>query len=71
MDYYLDRTKCGYLSPEIQERNLKLFGYVTSEEFCRQEHDALLKLNQEKARLVREERRKRIESGQLKLDLHI
>ena len=26
---YLDRSKAGYLSPEIQIRNLKLFGYVS------------------------------------------
>lgn len=38
MPYYLDKSKCGYLSPEIQTRNLKLFGTVTSEELYRAEH---------------------------------
>ncbi|CAM9549256.1 unnamed protein product, partial [Ectocarpus fasciculatus] len=32
VNYYLDRTKNGYLSPEIQIRNLKMFGTVTSEQ---------------------------------------
>ena len=39
MNYYLDRTKAGYLSPEVQMRNLKLFGAVTSEEKLREEHE--------------------------------
>lgn len=38
MGYYLDRTKCGYLAPEIQIRNLKLFGCLTSEKAMRAEH---------------------------------
>ena len=38
MDYYLDATKCGFLSPEIQQRNMALFGEVTSEERYRREH---------------------------------
>ncbi len=38
MPFYLDRSKCGYLSPEIQTRNLKLFGTVTSEEMYKAEH---------------------------------
>ncbi len=38
IDYYLDKEKAGYLSPEIQLRNLKLFGSVTSEEQCREDH---------------------------------
>lgn len=38
MDYYLDRTKCGYLSPEIQTRNLAMFGFVTTEDQMREEH---------------------------------
>ena len=37
-----DYTKCGYLSPEIQIRNLKLFGAVTSEEMYREEHDRFM-----------------------------
>lgn len=44
MGYYLDRTKCGYLSPEIQARNLKLFGAVTSEEACRKQFDGYIRL---------------------------
>lgn len=39
VNYYLDRTKNGYLSPEIQIRNLKMFGTVTSEQKYRDEHD--------------------------------
>lgn len=42
MDYYLDHTKAGYLSPEIQIRNLKLFGSVTSEESLREEHEKFM-----------------------------
>jgi len=38
MPYYLDKTKAGYLSPEIQRRNLELFGHVTSEERLRDDH---------------------------------
>ena len=38
MGKYLDRTKAGYLSPEIQIRNLKLFGVNTSEKRYREEH---------------------------------
>lgn len=30
MNLYLDKSKCGYLSPEIQIRNTKLFGCITS-----------------------------------------
>lgn len=39
MGYYLDRTKSGYLSPEVQARNLKLFGHVTSESPLRAEFE--------------------------------
>jgi hypothetical protein len=38
MPYYLDKTKSGYLSPEVQTRNLELFGSVTSESRYREEH---------------------------------
>ena len=38
----LDITRSGYLSPEIQIRNLKLFGNVTSEERYREEHDRFM-----------------------------
>ena len=44
MGYYLDRTKCGFLSPEIQARNLKLFGAVTSEDASHSEHQAYVQL---------------------------
>lgn len=43
MDYYLDRTKAGYLSPEIQARNLKLFGALTSEDALRADHDQVMR----------------------------
>jgi hypothetical protein len=39
INYYLDKTKNGYLSPEIQIRNMKMFGTVTSEKQYREEHD--------------------------------
>mmetsp|Transcript_7295 Transcript_7295/g.14481 ORF Transcript_7295/g.14481 Transcript_7295/m.14481 type:complete len:179 (-) Transcript_7295:59-595(-) len=39
MPYFLDHTRAGYLSPEIQIRNLRLFGHVTSEQSMREEHD--------------------------------
>lgn len=42
MGAYLDRTKAGYLSPEIQQRNLSLFGEVTSEPALRAEHDRFM-----------------------------
>ena len=54
MGYYLDRTKCGYLSPEIQIRNLKLFGCLTSEKTLRAEHDDFMKRKHEAYRKIRE-----------------
>lgn len=42
MQYYLNVNKAGYLSPEIQQRNLKLFGYTTSEQALREEHDKFM-----------------------------
>ena len=42
MSYYLNKDKAGYLSPEIQIRNLKLFGAVTSEKRLREEFQKLL-----------------------------
>lgn len=42
MSIYLDKSKCGYLSPEIQIRNLKLFGALTSEDKLRAEHEAFM-----------------------------
>lgn len=42
---YLDKTMCGFLSPEIQLRNTQLFGTVTSEDKCRKEHLQLMELN--------------------------
>jgi large subunit ribosomal protein L15 len=44
MDLYLDGTKCGYLSPEVQIRNMKLFGYVTSEDWLNEEHKKFMVL---------------------------
>ncbi len=43
INYYLDPSKCGYLSPEIQLRNLKLFGFTTSEEKYRLEHEEYMR----------------------------
>ena len=39
---FVDHTNAGYLSPEVQIRNLKLFGAVTSEERYREEHDRFM-----------------------------
>ncbi|KAJ1421553.1 ribosomal protein L18e/L15P [Ochromonadaceae sp. CCMP2298] len=57
MDFYLDRTKAGYLSPEVQMRNLKLFGHVTSEMPMRAEHDRYMEGFRRGFRRLREERR--------------
>jgi len=51
MDYYLDRTKAGYLSPEIQIRNLQLFGSVTSEDTLRDEHEKYMIYKRQEKRL--------------------
>lgn len=42
MQYYLDKDNSGYMSPEIQIRNAKLFGHVTSEAKYRAEHEAFM-----------------------------
>ena len=55
MDYYLDRTKCGYLSPEIQVRNLKIFGTVTSEDQLRLEHDRFMDTKRKFVKAIKEE----------------
>jgi hypothetical protein len=39
INYYLDEARSGYLSPEIQLRNMNLFGCVTSEDKMREEHE--------------------------------
>jgi hypothetical protein len=39
---FSDFSRGGYLSPEIQIRNLKLFGSVTSEQQYRDEHDRFM-----------------------------
>jgi hypothetical protein len=57
MDYYLDVNKAGYLSPEIQIRNLKMFGSVTSEQALREEHDKFMEVRREEYKAMREARR--------------
>ncbi len=47
MPYYLDKNKAGYLSPEVQIRNMKLFGAVTSERAVREEHERFMDLRRE------------------------
>lgn len=42
IDYYLDKNKCGYLSPEIQQRNLAMFGAVTSEPAMREQFEKVM-----------------------------
>jgi hypothetical protein len=55
MPYYLDSAKCGYLSPEIQMRNLKLFGDVTSEGKYRKQHEAFMQEHREQVNLKNSE----------------
>jgi len=55
MNYYLDRTKAGYLSPEIQVRNLKLFGHVTSEDSLRDEFERFMNKRRALLKEMREE----------------
>jgi len=57
MGYYLDNSKAGYMSPEIQIRNLKLFGAVTSEQALRDEHERYMDLRREEYKEQREHRR--------------
>jgi hypothetical protein len=57
MDFYLDVNKAGYLSPEVQMRNLKLFGAVTSEKALREEHERYMDVRREEYRLKREKKR--------------
>ena len=61
MEYYLDVQKCGYLSPEIQQRNLKLFGSVNSEEVLAKEHEHNVNYRR---MLLKQEREKIIEQRQ-------
>eukprot|EP01039_Chlorochromonas_danica_P005175 gene5175-5695_t len=42
MQYYLNKDKSGYLAPEIQVRNLQLFGALNSEPRLREEHAAFM-----------------------------
>lgn len=56
MQYYLDKTKAGYLSPEVQLRNLKLFGALTSEDKLREEHDAFMAVHRQKWRAQRQQK---------------
>lgn len=42
MPFYLDYDRRGYLSPEVQFRNMKLFGAVTSEEVMAKAHKHVL-----------------------------
>ena len=56
MEKYLDHTKCGYLSPEVQIRNLKLFGQITSEPRYRQEHEAFMAVQRVERQKVKAEK---------------
>lgn len=60
MGYYLDCTNNGYLSPEIQLRNLKRFGCNTSEDMLREEHDVYMN---NKRQLLKDERQKNIQKS--------
>jgi hypothetical protein len=54
IEYYLDGEKSGYLSPEIQIRNLKMFGMVTSEKAMREQHEHYLNYKRAELRKKRE-----------------
>lgn len=54
MPFYLERLNCGYLAPEIQLRNMMLFGYNTTEERYRKEFDRYREKVLEKYRVERE-----------------
>lgn len=54
MNYYLDNSKAGYLSPEIQLRNYKLFGFNTSEPEMRLEHENFMNFRRYDLKLQRE-----------------
>lgn len=58
MQFYLTKENCGYLAPEIQTRNLKLFGSVTSETKYREEHNKFMAVQRE---IYRQEREQKIE----------
>jgi hypothetical protein len=61
MQWYLNKDNCGYLSPEIQKRNLKLFGFITSEQSYRKEHEYMMLVKRSKWDIEREERKKEVE----------
>lgn len=63
MNLYLDKSKCGYLSPEIQIRNTKLFGCITSEEKMRQEHALYMAFKHSEMKRIRDEIDKEIEGA--------
>lgn len=56
MEKYLDHTKSGYLSPEVQIRNLKLFGQVTSESRYRREHEAYMSVQRAERQKIKAEK---------------
>lgn len=67
MQYYLEKNNCGYLSPEVQQRNLKLFGYVTSETPYREEHQILLEARRKEWDAEREEKIKLLKEANYKI----
>ena len=50
VEFYMDQTQCGYLSPEIQVRNLRMFGAVTSEPRLREEHGYFMRAKWEQTK---------------------
>jgi hypothetical protein len=61
MQWYLNKDNCGYLSPEIQKRNLKLFGFITSEQAYRNEHEHMMLVKRSKWDIERDARKKEVE----------
>jgi hypothetical protein len=66
IQYYLNKDKSGYLSPEIQSRNLMLFGAVTSEAMLRDEHDSFMTTRRHQWDIERAEKIKLVNAQEAK-----
>ena len=64
--YYLDRNKAGFLSPEVQIRNIELFGSenITSEGKMTKQHEALMRLKRETLAGIDENERKSFDADE-------
>lgn len=55
INYYLDNTRSGYMSPDIQLRNMKLFGSITTEDRYRLEHMCFMHAKRQEHRSAQED----------------